>query len=208
MNETLVVMHEVLFVFLCSSMSEVATDSDKSPTSAESVENESNKTEGTKEEKKQRGRRGDGDSFQKEIEKWEEFYDDMKSYLTDGTLSPRSQANVLKQADSFLLNSDGALYYIKTLRDSTETLMLPVIQTYEERMQVCRSIHLSTGDNSIHNRRDTMLDLLGQQYYWKGQRRDVCQCVSWLHIMYILCVELTVKSVLLYVPLGQRRVLI
>ena len=156
----------------------VATDSDKSPTSAESIENESNKTEERKDVKKRRGRHTQDDSFQREVEKWEEFYDDMKSYLTDGTLSPRSQATVLKQADLFVLESNGVLYYIKPLRECTAMLKLPVVRTYKERMQVCRNIHLSTGDKTIHNRRDTMLELLGQQYYWKGQRRDVCQCVS------------------------------
>ena len=29
-----------------------------------------------------------------------------------------------------------------------------------------------------------MLELLGQQYYWKGQRRDVCQCVSTVLCIY------------------------
>lgn len=119
-----------------------------------------------------------GDSFQKEIDKWKEFYDDMKTYLSDGTLPLRNQTNILKQAETFSLGPNGHLYYTKTLKDSPVTLKLPVVRSYEERMQVCKAIHLSTGEDNIHHRRDTMLELLGQQYYWKGQRRDVCQCVS------------------------------
>ena len=140
------------------------------------------------------------ESFQKEIDKWEEFYDDMHTYLTDGTLNPRNRAVVQKQADTFFLDSDGKMFFTKTLRDRGMTLKLPVVRSYEDRMEVCRSIHLSTGDECIHNRRDTMLELLGQQYYWKGQRRDVCQCVSVhltiiqmycvLYIQIIHCVEI------------------
>lgn len=118
------------------------------------------------------------DSFQKEIDKWKEFYDDMKTYLSDGTLPLRSQTNILKQAEAYSLGPNNRLYYTKTLRDSPGTLKLPVVRSYEERMQVCKAIHLNTGEENIHYRRDTMLELLGQQYYWKGQRRDVCQCVS------------------------------
>lgn len=102
----------------------------------------------------------------------------MRAYLSDGTLPLRSHSNILKQAETFFLGPNGRLYYKKTLRDSAVTLKLPVVRSYEERMQVCKTIHLSTGEENIHHRRDTMLELLGQQYYWKGQRRDVCQCVS------------------------------
>ena len=118
------------------------------------------------------------DSFQKEIHKWEEFYDDMKAYLVDGRLPRRNQSSILKQAQAFFLGSNSRLYYTKTLKDGAVTLKLPVVRSYEERMRVCNTIHLSTGEECIHHRRDTMLELLGQQYYWKGQRRDVCQCVS------------------------------
>ena len=118
------------------------------------------------------------ESFQKEIDKWEEFYDDMKAYLTDDTVPTKSQSNIVKHSTSFSLGPDNTLYHRKLLRDSPAILQLPVVRSYEERMQVCRTIHLSTGEEGIHHRRDTMLELLGQQYYWKGQRRDVCQCVS------------------------------
>ena len=118
------------------------------------------------------------ESFQKEVTKWEEFYDDVKTYLTDGTTSSRNQGNILKHAGNFSLGPDQGLYYTKTLRGSSAKLKLPVVRSYEERMQVCKTIHLNTGDEYIHHRRDAMLELLGQQYYWKGQRRDVCQCVS------------------------------
>ncbi|CAI8022107.1 hypothetical protein GBAR_LOCUS13008, partial [Geodia barretti] len=123
---------------------------------------------------------GNIDSFQKEIEKWEEFYDDMKTYLTDGSLTPRNRAGILRQADAFFLGLDGGMFFTKTLRDGTLTLKLPVVRSYEERMEVCKRIHVSTGEEGIHHRRDTMLELLGQQYYWRGQRRDVCQCNSLL----------------------------
>ena len=166
---------QVSIIFLCSASEAAEGSNNKSSTAAETNEETSNNDK----EKKPRGRRSGGaDSFQKEIQKWEEFHDDMKTYLTDGALTPRSQANVLKQADSFFLSPDGVLHYKKTVRDGAEVLSLPVVRSYEERMQVCRSIHLSTGEECIHHRRDTMLDILGQQYYWKGQRRDVCQCVS------------------------------
>jgi hypothetical protein len=130
------------------------------------------------EDKKPRSTLWLGDTFQKEITKWEEFYDDMKAYLTDGVISSRSQANIRKHANTFSLGQDQRLYYTKTLRGSEAKLKLPVVRSYEERMQVCKAIHVNTGDNYIHHRRDTMLELLGQQYYWKGQRRDVCQCIA------------------------------
>ena len=105
----------------------------------------------------------------------------MKTYLTDSSLTPRNRAGILRQADAFFLGLDGGMFFTKTLRDGTLTLKLPVVRSYEERMEVCKRIHVSTGEEGIHHRRDTMLELLGQQYYWRGQRRDVCQCVSTSH---------------------------
>lgn len=164
---------------LCSDgflLGEEEADQSNTETSREKEKNSSSPTNSRR--KPTTRRAGKKDTFQKEIEKWEEFYDDMKTYLTDGSLNPRNRASVLKQADAFFLNSDGQLFFTKTFRDSTLSLNLPVVRSYEERMQVCKRIHLSTGEECIHHRRDTMLELLGQQFYWKGQRRDVCQCVS------------------------------
>ena len=118
------------------------------------------------------------DTFQREIGKWEEFYDDMRAYLVDGSLPPKGQANILKQAEAFSLGPNSSLCYTKLLRDGIMQLKLPVVRNYEDRVRVCKAIHLNTGEEFIHHRRDTMLELLGQQFYWKGQRRDVCQCVS------------------------------
>ena len=118
------------------------------------------------------------DTFQREVDKWEEFYDGMKAYLTDGNLPARNSAQIMKQADSYSLGADGNLYYKKILRGGAVQLTLLVIRNYEDRLRICKDIHLNTGEESIHHRRDPMLELLGQQYYWKGQRRDVCECVS------------------------------
>ena len=174
-------MTHVCIPLLCSTFpSETTPPSDKT-TVTESVEGAVQsqvQTSPSTEDKKPRSTLWLGDTFQKEITKWEEFYDDMKAYLTDGVISSRSQANIRKHANTFSLGQDQRLYYTKTLRGSEAKLKLPVVRSYEERMQVCKAIHVNTGDNYIHHRRDTMLELLGQQYYWKGQRRDVCQCVS------------------------------
>lgn len=53
-----------------------------------------------------------------------------------------------------------------------------VIRNYEDRLRIVKDIHVNTGDEARHHRRDKMLELVGQQYYWKGQRRDICECVS------------------------------
>lgn len=119
------------------------------------------------------------DTFQREVDKWEEFYDGMKAYLTDGNLPARNSAQIMKQADVYSLGTDGNLYYKKILRGGAVQLTLLVIRNYEDRLRICKDIHLNTGEESIHHRRDPMLELLGQQYYWKGQRRDVCECVSY-----------------------------
>ena len=117
------------------------------------------------------------DNFQKEIDKWEEFYDGMKTYLSTGKLPDKSTSQITRQADSFAIDNDGNLYHKKSAREGT-TITLMVVRNYEDRQRICKDIHLNTGDDSIHHRRDPMLELLGQQYYWKGQRRDVCECVS------------------------------
>ena len=56
-------------------------------------------------------------------------------------------------------------------------LQVLVIRNYEDRLRIVKDIHLNTGDETRHHRRDKMLELVGQQYYWKGQRRDICECV-------------------------------
>lgn len=120
----------------------------------------------------------DIDTFQREIDKWEEFYDDMKARLTDGSLPAKSQNSFLKQAALFFLGADGNLYYKKSCKNGALQLTLRVVRSYEERLRICKDIHLNTGYENVHHRRDTMMDLVGQQYYWKGQRRDICECVS------------------------------
>ena len=52
-----------------------------------------------------------------------------------------------------------------------------VIRNYEDRLRICKDIHVNTGVEGIHHRRDRMMELIGQQYYWKGERRDICECV-------------------------------
>ena len=116
-------------------------------------------------------------NFRKEIDKWEEFYDGMKTYLSTRKLPDKSSLQITRQADSFAIDNDGNLYYKKSTREGT-TITLKVVRNYEDRQRICKYIHLNTGDDSLHHRRDPMLELLGQQYYWKGQRRDVCECVS------------------------------
>ncbi len=60
-----------------------------------------------------------------------------------------------------------------------------MIRNYEDRLRIVKDIHVNTGDEIRHHRRDRMLELVGQQYYWKGQRRDICECVSTA-----VCIEL------------------
>lgn len=114
------------------------------------------------------------EKFQAEISKWEEYYDQVLHSLSSQNSSGR---NVPKSASHFSLSQDGQMYYAKVLKDGT-VLYLKVIRDYAERVRLCREIHLDTGDITLHNRRDRMLELVGQMYFWKGQRRDVCQCVS------------------------------
>ena len=115
------------------------------------------------------------EKFQAEINKWEEFYDQIRKHL----LNPVSPAprNMPKTAANFSINhEDGHLYYAKVNKDGS-VISVRVIRDYADRVRICRDIHLDTGDPSLHNRRDKMLELVGQMYHWKGQRRDVCQCV-------------------------------
>ena len=118
------------------------------------------------------------DTVQQEIDKWVEFYDEVKAYLQHGTVLLRATKNLQKAAENFTIGSDGNLYRLKPGgKDSTAILKIPVIRNYEDRLRIVKDIHVNTGRVGIHHRRDRMLGLIGQQYYWKGQRRDICECV-------------------------------
>lgn len=114
------------------------------------------------------------EKFQAEIKKWEEFYDQILQYLT--VQRDPANKNVPKSASNFSISQDGCMYFCKTIKDGSR-IYLKVIRDYSDRVRICREIHHDTGDITLHHRRDKMLELLGQMYYWKGQRRDVCRCV-------------------------------
>lgn len=115
--------------------------------------------------------------FQAEINKWEEYYDQVHTRLAaQGSSKNASDRISSKSTSNFSIGQDGHMYYTKMTKGG-EVLYLRVIRDYAERVRVCREIHLDTGDVTLHNRRDRMLELVGQMYFWKGQRRDVCQCV-------------------------------
>ncbi len=123
--------------------------------------------------------------FQAEVTKWEEFYDQIHKYLTDeldGT--PSVKKSTPKSLSNFSIGQDGSMYFSK-LNKNGNLLSLKVIRSHEERASICRDIHVSTGSDSLHHRRDKMLEILGLSYYWKGQRRDVCQCVRNVVIHYM-----------------------
>lgn len=115
------------------------------------------------------------EKFENDIAKWEEYYDQIHRHLSSksGTSKERQFP---KSASNFSLGQDGDLFYSKMTKDGT-VLYLKVIRDYADRVRICREIHLDTDDVTLHHRRDRMLELLGQMYFWKGQRRDVCQCV-------------------------------
>lgn len=117
----------------------------------------------------------DVDTIQIEIDRWEECYDHVKDYLMHGT-SPKK--NMYKFVHNFLIGSDGQLYWNKVSKDGATCTKLLVIRSYEDRLRICKDIHVNTGEEGRHHRRDKMLEIVGKQYYWKGQRRDICECVS------------------------------
>ena len=119
-----------------------------------------------------------GDTIQADITRWEAFYDQIYEYLQHKTLPKRNANGIQKSAASYGLGSDGKLYYSKLSKDSSGVSTVLVVRNYEERLRICKEIHVSTGNEKYHNRRDKMLELIGKQYFWKGQRRDVCECVS------------------------------
>ena len=119
--------------------------------------------------------------FQSEVKRWEEFYDQMHSYLNQNTSinsSHRIPKNISKAAPNFSMGQDGTMFYSKLNKDRTGVIRIVVIRNYAERIEICKNIHVDTGNVSLHNRRDKMLEMVGCKYYWKGQRRDICQCVS------------------------------
>lgn len=123
----------------------------------------------------------DEEKFQVEVNRWEEYYDQMHSYLLlDKKINGHVNKNVSKAAANFSVDQSGTMYYSKLTKDGTRSIRVVVIRSYAERVKVCRDIHLDTGDLTLHNRRDKMLEIVGCRYYWKGQRRDICQCVSTL----------------------------
>ena len=117
------------------------------------------------------------DNFQRNIGKWEEFYDKVYSYLKNKHLPAKNPHSIEKAALSFTMDRDGNMFFTKRSKTG-DSSSLPVIRSYEDRLRICRAIHLNTGVEGLHHRRDKMIELLGQQYYWKGQRRDACECVS------------------------------
>ena len=119
----------------------------------------------------------DVDSIQMEIDRWEECYDHVKDYLMHGT-PPKKLKNLYKFVHNFLIGSDGQLYRNKLSKDGETCTKLLVIRSYEDRLRICKDIHVNTGEEGRHHRRDKMLEIVGKQYYWKGQRRDICECVS------------------------------
>lgn len=126
------------------------------------------------------------EKFQAEVTKWEEFYDQIHKHLSNQNGS--ANRNVPKSASSFSVGQGGCMYYCKEMKDGSK-VYLKVVRDYADRVRICKDIHLDTGDVTLHHRRDKMLEVLGQMYYWKGQRRDVCQCVRDL-ICTVVCRDL------------------
>ena len=120
------------------------------------------------------------EKFQAEIIKWEELYDQIHHRLTNKANNASKEKHLPKSASNFSMSQDGELFYSKLMKDGS-VLYLKVIRDYTDRVRICREIHLDTDDVTLHHRRDKMLEILGQMYFWKGQRRDVCQCVSKSH---------------------------
>ena len=136
----------------------------------------------------------DEEKFRAEVNRWEEFYDQMHNYLlVDNKINRHTNKNISKAAANFSIDQDGTMYYSKLTKDGSKLIRVVVIRSYAERIKVCRSIHLETGDVTLHNRRDKMLELVGCKYYWKGQRRDICQCVSTL-LMVVLAMTSLVST--------------
>ena len=120
------------------------------------------------------------EKFQAEIKKWEEFYDQIQQYLS--VQRDPSNKSVPKSASNFSIGQDGCMYFCKTIKDGSR-IYLKVVRDYSDRVRICKEIHHDTGDITLHHRRDKMLELLGQIYYWKGQRRDVCRCVRFVCLL-------------------------
>ena len=137
----------------------------------------------------------DTDPVEKDIHKWEDYYDQMKSYLQSTPVEhSKLHRRFSKPSEHFNLEEDGNLYYKKAAKDGASVSKLLVIRSYEDRLRICKAIHLNTGEDGIHFRRDPMLSIVGQNYYWKGQRRDVCECVS-----YVLVAEALLQCLYMYV---------
>ena len=119
----------------------------------------------------------DIDTIQMEIDRWEEYYDHIKHYLMHGSLQKNSKS-VQKSIHNYLIGSDGQLYRNKISKDGVTYTKVLVIRSYEDRLRIWKDIHVNTGEEGRHHRRDKMLEIIGRQYYWKGQRRDICECVS------------------------------
>ena len=137
----------------------------------------------------------DTDPVEKDIHKWEDYYDQMKSYLQSTPVEhSKLHRRFSKPSEHFSLEEDGNLYYKKAAKDGTSVSKLLVIRSYEDRLRICKAIHLNTGEDGIHFRRDPMLSIVGQHYYWKGQRRDVCECVS-----YVLVAEALLQCLCTYI---------
>ena len=103
------------------------------------------------------------------IQKWEEYYDSLRKSLTGAE-------GYSRKIEHYTMGSDGNIYRWKKLKDGTEVKRL-VVRNYEERLKIVWSVHLNTGKETVHYRRDKMLEILGRHYFWWGQRRDCCECV-------------------------------
>ena len=133
---------------------------------------------GGDEEEKQAAR------IQRSIERWEESYDEIKHFLLHGTAPDTggtSYRNLAKAAKPFSLGPDGNLYHLSHTKDGSSSSLL-VVRSYSDRLRIVKDIHVNTGDSNKHHRRDRMLEIIGERYYWKGRRRDVCECVGFVQL--------------------------
>ena len=145
----------------------------------------------------------DIDTIQMEIDRWEEYYDHIKHYLVHGSLQKNSKS-VQKSVHNYLMGSDGQLYRNKISKDGVTCTKVLVIRSYEDRLRICKDIHVNTGEEGRHHRRDKMLEIIGRQYYWKGQRRDICECVSLLMSMLFRKCSVITLAVIQCVCMGSN----
>lgn len=66
----------------------------------------------------------DQDMVQHDIDKWVEFYDELKAYLQHGSVVVKSSRNIRKAAENFTLGGDGNVYRKKTCKDGSMALQV------------------------------------------------------------------------------------